>query len=243
MPRADDSSTPAASAAPAPEPFHREAPGRPAVHGTLHRPSGPARDGLVLTHGAGGDSSARLLVALGAAFADAGLAVLRCDLPYRQARPHGPPSPSGAARDRDGLRHAVSELRSMLPGRVSLGGLSYGGRQASMLAAEEPEVAAGLLLLSYPLHPPGRARELRTAHFPSLRLPVVFAHGSQDPFGTLDELAAALASIPGPAALVSFDGAGHGLGRGRRGPDAETIERVVDAFLSRVHPEATGHRR
>ena len=131
----------------------------------------------------------------------------------------------------------------MLPGRVSLAGLSYGGRQASLLAAEEPDVAAGLLLLSYPLHPPGRARDLRTAHFPSLRLPVVFAHGSQDPFGALDELAAALASIPGPTALVSVDGAGHGLGRGRRGPDPETIARVVDAFVSRVHAEATGHRR
>jgi predicted alpha/beta-hydrolase family hydrolase len=169
--------TPAASAAPAAEPFHRAVPGRPAVRGFLHRPASPPRDGLVLTHGAGGNSSAKALVALGIAFAEAGLSVLRCDLPYRQERPKGPPFPSGAKRDREGLRQAVSELRWILPGRVYLGGQSYGGRQASMLVAEEPGLADGLLLLSYPLHPPARAKELRTAHFPALRAPTVFAHG------------------------------------------------------------------
>src|SRR5688500_6220673 len=135
--------------------FHRAADGRPTVRGVLHRPASPARDGLVLTHGAGGNCGAPLLVALGDAFAAAGVTVLRCDLPYRQARPKGPPFPSGAARDRDGLRQAVRELRWILPGRVFVGGQSYGGRQASMLAADEPGLADGLLLLSYPLHPPG----------------------------------------------------------------------------------------
>ena len=108
MAHADHPATPAVSTAPAPEPLHRVVPGRPAVRGFLHRPASPARDGLVLTHGAGGNSSAKLLVALGLAFAEAGLVVLRCDLPYRQDRPKGPPFPSGAARDRDGLRQAVA---------------------------------------------------------------------------------------------------------------------------------------
>ena len=211
MGHADHPATPAVSAAPAPEPFHRAAPGRPPVRGFLHRPASPARDWLVLTHGAGGNCSAKLLVALGVAFADAGLSVLRCDLPYRQARPKGPPSPSGAARDREGLRQAVSELRWILPGRVYLGGQSYGGRQASMLVAEEPGLADGLLLLSYPLHPPGRATELRTAHFPALRAPTVFAHGSQDPFGSLEELETG----------AGVDPRAHDAGRDRRsGPRA-----------------------
>ena len=84
------------------------------------------------------------------AFAAAGIAVLRCDLAFRQARPHGPPFPAMAVQDRAGLARAVRALRDRLPGKVFLGGHSYGGRQSSMLAAEEPELAAGLLLLSYP---------------------------------------------------------------------------------------------
>lgn len=244
MARGDRSAGSTTVALPAGEPFHRAAPGRPAVHGFLHRPATPARAGLVLTHGAGGNCTAPLLVALAGAFAEAGLAVLRCDLPYRQERPKGPPLPSGAARDREGLRQAVSELRWLLPGRVSLGGQSYGGRQASMLLAEEPGVADGLLLLSYPLHPPGRARELRTAHLATLRVPTLFAHGSLDPFGSLDELEAARKAIPAPTELVAVEGAGHGLGRGTRAPQpaAETVARIVAAFLALVPAEAARPR-
>src|SRR5437667_8560711 len=125
------------------------------VHGFLHRPDGAGR-GLVLTHGAGGNCRAPLLVAAAEAFSAAGLAVLRCDLPFRQRRPQGPPSPSGAAADRAGLSEAVLALCSIVTGNVSLGGQSYGGRQATMLTAEEPELATALLLFSYPLHPPGK---------------------------------------------------------------------------------------
>jgi predicted alpha/beta-hydrolase family hydrolase len=218
--------------------FHRAADGRPTVRGVLHRPASPARDGLVLTHGAGGNCGAPLLVALGDAFAAAGVTVLRCDLPYRQARPKGPPFPSGAARDRDGLRQAVRELRWILPGRVFVGGQSYGGRQASMLAADEPGLADGLLLLSYPLHPPGRVQELRTDHFSRLRTPALFAHGSLDPFGSLDEIEAARPAIAAPTSVIAIDGAGHGLGRGTRAPwpAADTIARIVTAFVAFVAP-------
>src|SRR6266446_8345553 len=120
------------------------------VRGFLHRPNAAAERGLVLTHGAGGNCRAPLLVAAAEAFSAAGLAVLRCDLPFRQRRPQGPPSPSGAAADRAGLREAVLALRGIVAGPVSLGGQSYGGRQATMLAAEGPELAAALLLFSYP---------------------------------------------------------------------------------------------
>ena len=234
---ADPSASPGTSAIVA-GPFHRAGDGRPTVRGVLHRPVSPARDGLVLTHGAGGNCNAPLLVALGDAFAGAGVTVLRCDLPYRQARPKGPPFPSGAARDRDGLRQAVRELRWILPGRVFLGGQSYGGRQASMVAADEPGLADGLLLLSYPLHPPGRAKELRTDHFARLRTPTLFAHGSLDPFGSLDEIEAARAAIAAPTAVVAIDGAGHGLGRGTRAPSPapDTVARIVAAFVVLAAP-------
>src|SRR4051812_38700802 len=118
----------------------------PAVRGFLHRAAEPSGDGLVLTHGAGGNCDAPLLMALAEAFAEAGMNVLRCDLPFRQARPHGPPRGSGG-EDRDGLRRAVQVLRRFAPGRVLMGGQSYGGRQATMLAAEDASLTDGLLVL------------------------------------------------------------------------------------------------
>ena len=181
------------------------------VRGLLHRPEQPSGDALVLTHGAGSNCEAPLLVAVAREFAGAGFAVLRCDLPFRQARPAGPPSPGGAALDREGLRSAVAAMRRIAGGRVYLGGHYYGGRQASMLAAADASVADGLLLLSYPLHPPRRPAERRTSHFPKLLTPAVFVHGSRDAFGTLEEMRAALALIPAPTELVEIGGAGHDL--------------------------------
>jgi uncharacterized protein len=185
------------------------------VRGFLHRPEGAAQGGLVLTHGAGGNSNAPLLVAAATAFAAAGLTVLRCDLPFRQKRPKGPPSPGSAAADRAGLRSAVLALRAIVPRALLLGGQSYGGRQATMLAADDPGLVAGLMLFSYPLHPPGRPHQLRTAHLPRLTIPCVFVQGSADPFGTPAELGAAIAAIPGAPALIEIAGAGHDLKRGR----------------------------
>ena len=207
------------------EPFEDDSAG-PAVRGMLHRPHGPSTRGLVLTHGAGSDCEAPLLRALAGAFALGGVTVLRCDLPFRQARSVGPPSPATAVRDRDGLRRAVGALRSLV-GAVSLGGHSYGGRQASMLLAENPALAETLLLLSYPLHPPRRPRELRTEHFPALRTPTLFVHGSRDPFGNVEELSKAIERIPARTQLVAIDGVGHDLGRG--GPDTPAAS-IVAAF-------------
>jgi len=124
-------------------------------------------------------------------------------------------------------------LRERVPGRVFLGGHSYGGRQASMLAADEPELAAGLLLLSYPLHPPGRAADLRTAHFPRLAAPVLFVHGTRDPFGSIDEMRAALATIGAPHELITVDGAAHDLGGKRTaGRVAGTVLAAFERWLA-----------
>ena len=111
---------------------------------------------LLLTHGAGSNRNAALLVALQNAFSEHDVEVIRYDLPFRQERPHGPPRPGDAARDREGLHEQIQKLREKQAGQVWLGGHSYGGRQASMLAAEAPGIADRLLLLSYPLHPPGK---------------------------------------------------------------------------------------
>jgi predicted alpha/beta-hydrolase family hydrolase len=171
--------------------------------------------GLVLTHGAGGNCEAPLLVAAAAAFSGAGLAVLRVDLPFRRKRPKGPPSPSGAAADRAGLRVAVLAMRELAPGPVLLGGQSYGGRQATLLAADEPGLAGALLLFSYPLHPPGKPERRRVEHFPRIATPSLFVQGTADPFGAIAELEAAITAIPAPTRLIPIQGAGHDLKRGR----------------------------
>jgi len=185
------------------------------VRGFLHRPNAAAERGLVLTHGAGGNCRAPLLVAAAEAFSAAGFVVLRCDLQFRQRRPSGPPSPAGAAADRAGLRAAVGAMHGIVPGSLFLGGQSYGGRQATLLAAEEHKLVSALLLFSYPLHPPGKPDRLRTEHFPRLRAPALFVQGTTDPFGTIDELRGALALIPARTRLLPIEGACHDLRRGR----------------------------
>jgi predicted alpha/beta-hydrolase family hydrolase len=185
--------------------------GEPSIRGFLHEPDNASGPALVLTHGAGGNCESKLLVAVAGAFAEAGFVVLRFNLPFRQQRPFGPPSPGSAERDRAGLRRAVGLLREKVAGTVYLGGHSYGGRQASMLVANEPGLASGLVLLSYPLHPPRRPEQLRTAHFPKLNVPALFVHGSRDPFGSIDEMKAALSLIPARHSLLPIEGAGHEL--------------------------------
>ncbi len=200
--------------------------------GVLHSPAIPSGDALVLTHGAGGDHRAPLLVAVAEKLAGSGIAVLRCDLPFRQQRPSGPPRGTGS-EDRTGLKRALELLRATGSKRVFIGGQSYGGRQASMLVADEPEVADGLLLLSYPLHAPGRPDQLRIKHLPNIRIPALFVSGTKDPFGTPEELNAAVALIPSRTSFIAIDGAGHDLGYGKRASKKfqSVPAQIADAFL------------
>jgi predicted alpha/beta-hydrolase family hydrolase len=184
----------------------------PSVRGWLHTPDAPSDDALILTHGAGSDSTAPLLVALSETFSGHGYLVLRCDLPYRQERRTGPPFPGNAERDRAGLGNAVAALRKNVTGRIFLGGHSYGGRQSTILCAAEPELVSGLLLLSYPLHPPRKREQLRIQHLPDLRTPSLFVHGTRDPFASPEELAKALELIPAKTELMTVEGVGHDLG-------------------------------
>ncbi len=166
---------------------------------------------MILSHSAATDCSSPLLVALAQAFSAAGITVLRCDLPFRQMRPKRRPSASVAARDQAGLKRAIELLKARVCKRVYVGGLAYGGHQSSLLAASEPGLADGLLLLSYPLHPPGQRGPLRTFHFPSVRTPALFVQASRDPFGTPDEVRPALELIAAPTRLVIAKDARHDL--------------------------------
>lgn len=203
------------------------------VRGFLHRAADLNADGLILTHGAGSNCQAPLLVALAEAFCASSLTVLRCDLPFRQLRRTGPPPRGSAERDQAGLHAAVISMRRQIAGRIYLGGHSYGGRQASMLAAEEPSLVEALLLLSYPLHPPKRPTELRTGHFQALKTPALFIQGERDGFAARSEIETALTLIPAQTELLSIPSAGHEL----LGPRNRSIlpQLVVRTFLSFVN--------
>jgi len=201
----------------------------PAVRGLLRRPD-HIKAAIALTHGAGSDSQAPLLAALSEGFAGAGYAVLRFDLPFRQRRPHGPPMGSATA-DQAGIMRAVEVLRGLVPGKIFLGGQSYGGRQATMAAADRPELADGLLLLSYPLHAPGKPAQLRTSHFPRLRTPALFVQGTKDPFASPEEMQAALKLLAGRNSLLIAEGVGHDLGFARKRAKADLPPLIVRRFL------------
>jgi len=194
----------------------------------LHIPTDPGSDCLILTHGAGANCDTPLLIALADAFCASGMTVLRFDLPFRQLRPHGPPPRGSAERDQQGIRETVATMRQQTSGRLFVGGHSYGGRQASILAAAEPGLMDRLLLLSYPLHPPRRPDELRTGHFPELKTPALFVHGTRDGFGSTDELIAALRLIPARTELLEIAGAGHELMT--KNNRQEVAKFVVEAF-------------
>ena len=178
--------------------------------GIAHTPQGKPRGAVVLTHGAGGNRDSPMLVALCDEWARRGWLAVRYDLPYRRRRPKGPPSGSATA-DQAGIVEAVELVRAGTDGPVLAGGHSYGGRMTSMAVADGLGVDV-LTLFSYPLHPPGKPERARTEHLPRITVPTVCTHGTADPFGTVDELRAALTLVGGPTELVEIGGARHDLG-------------------------------
>lgn len=181
--------------------------------------------GLILFHGAGGDREHHLFLAL-----ENGLdvPVARVNFPYRAKGPGRRP-PDRMPKLVEAVAAASAEWAhrwGVEPGSIVLGGRSMGGRMASMLAAGDATDAAdavpligervpvaGLALISYPLHPPGKPDNLRTEHLGRLTVPCLFVHGTRDPFGTPDELTAATAAVPGPVTHVWIDGGRHELAR------------------------------
>lgn len=180
------------------------------IAGIAHEPEGTATGVVALTHGAGGSRESPMLVKLCDEWARRGWLAVRYDLPYRRRRPKGPPSGSAKA-DQAGIAEAVEFLRTRADGPVVVGGHSYGGRMTSMAVAEGLAVDA-LTLFSYPLHPPGKPERARTEHLPDIAVPTVFTHGTADPFGSPEEIRAAIALVAGPTEFVEITGARHDLG-------------------------------
>lgn len=160
--------------------------------------------------------------------------VERIDFPYRKAGRRSPdraPVLVQAVRDEAA---ALAKRTGLAPDRLVLGGRSMGGRMCSVAVAEGLPALA-LVLVSYPLHPPGRPERLRTEHFPSLDLPCLFVSGTRDTFGTPDELEAATAAIPGPVTHAWIEGGDHGLRR----KDA-AVAQIVRDFVAEISPGGLG---
>jgi uncharacterized protein len=182
--------------------------------------------GVLLAPGASAGKDQAALVAIDRAVTAEGGQVRRMDFPYRVAgrrAPDRPPVLVGAVVKEAASFVAEAGLR---PDRLFAGGRSMGGRICS-LAVAGGLPAAGLVLVSYPVHPPGKPERARTEHFGLLELPCLFVSGTRDGFATPAELEAAVALIPGRVSLHRVDGGDHGL----RGHDAE-VASVVAAWLA-----------
>jgi predicted alpha/beta-hydrolase family hydrolase len=175
---------------------------------------------LLLFPGAGSSSSNPSLVAIEQAVAP--MRCVRADFPYRKAGRRAPDRPPIL------LQTVRDEAAPLLRGGLVLGGRSMGGRICSMVVgdAEDPLPAKGLVLISYPLHPPGKPETLRVEHFPRVGVPCLFVHGTRDPFATPDELQSWTATIPGAVTHEWIDGRGHDL----KGADQQ-VARIVAAWI------------
>jgi uncharacterized protein len=163
---------------------------------------------LLLAPGAGSDRTHSCLVAIENAVKP--LAVERMDFPYRKAGRRPPDRAPVLLAAVVEEAAALAARANKKPASLLLGGRSMGGRMCSIAVADGLP-AAGLVLISYPLHPPGKPDKLRTEHLPNLHLPCLFVHGTKDPFGTPDELKLATGAIPGKVTHVWIDGKGHDL--------------------------------
>lgn len=183
---------------------------------------------VVLAHGAGNDMSAPFLSAVHEGLAAQGYVSVKFNFPYTEA---GRRAPDRAPVLEDCYRHVVAALRAdphLAPGRMVIGGKSMGGRMASHLAAQG-EALAGLLLLGYPLHPPGKTERLRVAHLPKIHVPMLFFAGTRDPLCRLDLLQRTLAELRAPVVLHVIDGGDHSFAvpKAMRRPAHDVWEEII----------------
>ena len=161
---------------------------------------------LVLAHGAGAGQKSAWMVKAAQALAERGIRVGTFDFPYMAAGKSVPDrAPVLEAAWRDALSIARDRAKD---GRAFIGGKSMGGRIATHIAAQGVDGIAGIVLLGYPLHPPGQPDKRRDAHLPQIKEPVLFVQGSADTFGAGDEIRALLPSMP-QATLHLIDGGDH----------------------------------
>jgi len=189
---------------------------------------------LILGHGAGAPQTHPWMVAMAEAIAGRGLRVVTFNFLYMEGKRRVPDRPPVLEAT---WRAAIDAVRARFGGgRLFIGGKSMGGRIATMVAAGEGVDVAGLVLLGYPLHPPGKPQQLRTAHLPRVRAPMLFVQGSRDAFGGPEELAPFLAGMPAGTRLFAIDGGDHSLARPKSSGEtlAKTMGRVAEEIAGFV---------
>lgn len=174
----------------------------------------------MLTPGASAGRDHPGLVAIDEAVTRVGLVAERVEFPGQAAGKRRTDPPAVCIETVRAAAAALAQRLSAPASRIAVGGRSFGGRMCSMAVADGLEAAA-LVLVSYPLHPPGKPDRLRTEHFPSLEVPCLFVSGRRDAFATTDELERETAAIPGDVTLSFVDG-DHSL-RKSEGAAAEIV--------------------
>jgi hypothetical protein len=184
---------------------------------------------LLLTHGAGGDIDEPSLVEIQGRFLARGWPVCLFRFPYKQAGRRAPDRPPVLLESLiAGVREFSRETGAPV-GRIVIGGRSMGGRICSIAASEGLDVA-GLLLISYPLHPPGRPDRLRVEHLPTVKCPTLFVSGTTDAFGSPDALWKFARRVSGPVEVVHLEPGDHSL-KGWSTEIADAAEQFVDEYV------------
>ena len=183
---------------------------------------------VVLAHGAGKDMTSPFLSAVHEGLAAHGYVTVKFNFPYTEA---GRRAPDRAPVLEDCYRHVVATIRTdarVTPSRIVIGGKSMGGRMASHLASQG-EAVAGLILLGYPLHPPGKVEQLRVAHLPKIRVPMLFFAGTRDSLCRLDLLQRTVAELRAPVTLHVIDGGDHSFAvpKAMRRPAHDVWEEII----------------
>lgn len=173
---------------------------------------------LVLAHGAGAGQASRFMVGFAAGLASRGLDVLTFNFLYTE---QGRRTPDRAEALEACYRAAIEAARRYAPfggNALFVGGKSMGGRIASHIAASDATEIRGLVLLGYPLHPPGKRHQLRVAHLAKIRVPMLFVQGARDPFGTPDELRPHVEGLAAPVTVHGVEHGDHSLAPPKSGP-------------------------
>ncbi|HEY3820078.1 MAG TPA: alpha/beta fold hydrolase [Polyangiaceae bacterium] len=194
---------------------------------------------LILGHGAGAPQTHPWMVAMAEAIASKGIRVVTFNFLYTEKKRRAPDRPPVLDAT---WRAAIGAVRARFgAARPFIGGKSMGGRVATLVAAGEGVDVAGVVLLGYPLHPPGKPKQLRTEHLPRIRVPMLFVQGTRDPFGGPDELAPFLEGLPAGTRLFAVDGGDHSLVRPKSHGEAlaATMARVASEIADFVSPSGS----
>jgi predicted alpha/beta-hydrolase family hydrolase len=179
---------------------------------------------LILGHGAGAPQSSGWMVQSARGLAARGIDVVTFNFPYSERRKGAPDKADVLEATYIATIQTVRARRTLASNRLFIGGKSMGGRMASHVASRWDEPAgpggalAGLIFFGYPLHPPGKPQQLRSAHLPLVQAPMLFIQGSRDAFGTADELQPLLATLPAKATLHVIAGGDHSFKVPKSGP-------------------------